>query len=118
MIDRELQTRLHDIVYLLNKLANSSSAIKDNTSGDSTSQETIEQDLDSIISSLTSLISSTGNNGQAITDIKNKTNDIYSVLNDRLVKKVILTRAEYDALVNGGTVDDSTLYYVIESQNN
>ena len=118
MIDRELQTRLHDIIYLLNRLAVSSGAIKDNTAGSSTGQETIEQDLDSIISSLTSLVSSTGDNRQDISAIKAKTNDIYSVLNDRLVKKVILTRAEYDALVNRGTVDNDTLYYVIESQTN
>ena len=48
------------------------------------------------------------------TDIHN----IYTLLDDRLVKKLWITRADYDALVLAGEVDPEVLYIVIESQSN
>lgn len=41
--------------------------------------------------------------------------NIYTLLDDRLVKKLWITRADYDALA---TKDPEVLYIVIESQSN
>lgn len=43
---------------------------------------------------------------------------IYTMLDDRLVKKLWITRADYDQLVLDDEVDPETLYIVIESQSN
>lgn len=57
-----------------------------------------------------------------VTTIKNKVNNqdtnvtnIYNLLDERLVKKLWITRADYNALV---TKDPEVLYIVIESQSN
>ena len=50
-----------------------------------------------------------------IANINTKTNAIYTLLDNRLVKKLWITRADYDALA---TKDPETLYIVIESQSN
>ena len=44
--------------------------------------------------------------------------NIYTLLDDRLVKKLWITRADYDQLVLDDEVDPETLYIVIESQSN
>ena len=43
---------------------------------------------------------------------------IYTMLDERLVKKLWITRADYDQLVLDDEVDPETLYIVIESQSN
>lgn len=43
---------------------------------------------------------------------------IYTILDERLVKKLWITRADYDQLVLDDEVDPETLYIVIESQSN
>ena len=50
-----------------------------------------------------------------IGNISTKINAIYTLLDDRLVKKLWITRADYDALA---VKDPETLYIVIESQSN
>ena len=50
-----------------------------------------------------------------IGEINVDTSDILTLLDDRLVKKLWITRADYDALA---TKDPEILYIVIESQSN
>ena len=59
-----------------------------------------------------------GSEAGGIEDISNKTDAIYTLLDNRLVKKLWITRADYDQLVLDDEVDPETLYIVIESQSN
>lgn len=118
MIDKELQNKLQNITYLLNKIAASAGVIKTNSGESEETESQILIDLGTAIGVLNDLKGYGSTDNTNIADIKTNTTNIYNLLNDRLLNRVVLSRADYDALVNGGTVDADTLYYVIESQSN
>ena len=111
---------LQSIIYYLRKLVNGFDANTQTSNGGGI--EGVNGKLDDVKSKLEDVKTKLENlrvdvkaDDIDIGEINVDTSDILTLLDERLVKKVWITRADYDALT---TKDPEVLYIVIESQSN
>lgn len=107
---------LQSIIYYLRKLVNGFDANTQTSDGGGIAG--VNAKLEDVKTKLENLRVDVKADDIDIGEINVDTSDILTLLDNRLTKKLWITRADYDQLVLDDEVDPETLYIVIESQSN
>ena len=113
--NRQLLSGIDKIIRQLDQLKIDVQLDDPNIGNISSKTDSIKSNTDTIKSDVTAIKTNTANTKTSVDTANTTATNIYTLLDNRLVKKLWITRADYDALA---TKDPEILYIVIESQSN